>query len=284
MGFRVIDDRFKLFKHYVSIGFAALVQRGSRLQVLVRPCDSCIDILLGPCHFLQRLFPGGIWKLSSLASTRGPRTRSRWLDDFEVAPPSFGVPLCMIAVVLIALKVLALGYTVFNYAFLSNFCRYRFPFVRDWMCSSWDEVEKTRIEGFGADDTMCLAFQHVLDDASNYVSSELPIYLCRYMTNIRAFRANLPAQRSHQANKNSSSDASRNTSIKAPKPFDMPRNFMPTSLALSNTASSIRSGLFSKLLMLILASMSIYLQMSTAPSRRACFTQLLLICLSSGRN
>ena len=252
-----------------------MVQRGSRLQVLVRPCDSCIDILLGPCHFLQRLFPGGIWKLSSLASTRGPRTRSRWLDDFEVAPSSFGVPLCMIAVVLIALKVLALGYTVFNYAFLSNFCRYRLPFVRDWMCSSWDEVEKTRIEGFGADDTMCLAFQHVLDDASNYVSSELPFYLSRHKTNISAFRANLPAQRFYQAN---------NTSIKAPKPFDMPRNFMPTSLALSNTASSTRSGLFSKLLMLILASMGIYLQMSTAPSRRACFTQLLLLCLSSCRN
>ena len=151
-------------------------------------------------------------------------------------------------------NVLAFAYTIFNYAFLASFCRYKLPFIRDWMCSSWDQFERIEIEGFRADDAVYPALQPVLNDTNNFVSYELPFYLSRHETYIRAFRASLPGSTFSSSEEGILRTMLHGIHRSAPRSHSTCPGFMFTSLVLSNAPSLARSGIFSKFLMLILAS------------------------------
>ena len=99
-------------------------------------------------------------------------------------------PVCTFLAALLCLQLLAMAYTVTSTAFLSNFCQQDLPIIRNWICSSWDEVQRN-IHQSGSTN-LNSPFGNILHSEEKTMSYELPHHLACYQARVRSFRASLP--------------------------------------------------------------------------------------------
>ena len=110
-------------------------------------------------------------------------------------------PICIVLAKWLFLQDIAITYTITSNAFLSGFCQYRLPIMRDWMCSSWNEFANYR-DLASATTTKIInqSFDNILQNTKKTMLYKLLFFISRYQTTIRFFRVSLP--KSKYASKN----------------------------------------------------------------------------------
>ena len=105
--------------------------------------------------------------------------------------PLLYYPICAFFAGWAVLQLLAMWYTYFSTLFYNSFCPYRFPFVRNYVCSTWDQLQSTPIR-IPTMTNLDAPFENVLQTDGKTISYKLPYHLGCYQTKIRGFRASLP--------------------------------------------------------------------------------------------
>ncbi|KAI4264160.1 MAG: hypothetical protein L6R42_000724 [Xanthoria sp. 1 TBL-2021] len=98
-------------------------------------------------------------------------------------------PCFLFVAVLLCLQILAMAYTATSETFLSSFCRYRLPIVRDLICREQDLLFNNQVTPVM---NLNQPFNRILESKDKTISYELPHYLQRYETGVRKLRATLP--------------------------------------------------------------------------------------------
>ena len=98
----------------------------------------------------------------------------------------------MIFSFLIVFSFVALWYTVFNSVSLFSFCHYKLLYVRNWACSSWDQLQQAGIAGLIFHDRINSAVQHILEGNNTFVLNKLLHYLTVHKTNTRDLHVDPP--------------------------------------------------------------------------------------------
>ncbi|KAG7001481.1 hypothetical protein G7Y79_00031g065960 [Physcia stellaris] len=88
--------------------------------------------------------------------------------------------------------IMAIIYTAGTNVFLASFCQHRLPLVRNWACSSWDELQRHRHQNqsvAGLNDPL----DNILHSGDKSMSFKLPHQIAHYSSRARSLRARLPA-------------------------------------------------------------------------------------------
>lgn len=87
-------------------------------------------------------------------------------------------PIILFLVLWMCLQALAIGYTVTSTVFLSNFCEYKLPIIRNWVCSSWDQRQTIGLQELsGPTANLNHPFESVIKSSNTELSFRLPYYL-----------------------------------------------------------------------------------------------------------
>lgn len=100
-------------------------------------------------------------------------------------------PFCLLLAGWFFLQIMAIIYTAGTNVFLASFCQHRLPFVRNWACSSWDELQRHRHQSqsvAGLNDPL----DNILHSDDKSMSFKLPHQISHYQTRARSLRARLP--------------------------------------------------------------------------------------------
>ena len=98
--------------------------------------------------------------------------------------------LMLVGSFLLLVQIAALIYTPLYHSYMSSFCQWSLPFVRNWMCSSWDDVQFW--EGFMSERSIGAPLENILSDELSAITYGLPHGLVRWETIVRSYRAELP--------------------------------------------------------------------------------------------
>ena len=93
---------------------------------------------------------------------------------------------CTLLAVLLCLQLLALAYTIISTAFLFNFCQQDLSIIRNWICSSWDEVQRNSHSSASAN--LNSLFENILHSEKKTMAYELSHYIVCYQARVRSFR------------------------------------------------------------------------------------------------
>ena len=95
-------------------------------------------------------------------------------------------PMLVTVAFLILLQLLALGYTFLSRAYLNSFCTKSLPYVRDWMCSEWDQMQNKQMHDVQHPFTEPVVLMH-----GTHIPWELPLYMTMWEVSFRDIRVNL---------------------------------------------------------------------------------------------
>ena len=105
--------------------------------------------------------------------------------------PLLYYPTCAFFAGWAVLQLLAMWYTYFSTLFYNSFCPYHLPFVRNYVCSVWDELQSTPVRTVTTTN-LNAPFENVLQTDGKTIMYKLPHHLSSYQTTMRGFRASLP--------------------------------------------------------------------------------------------
>ena len=105
-------------------------------------------------------------------------------------------PVLVAVGVLIILQLLALGYTFVSQAYLNTFCTKNLPYIRDWMCSEWDQLQIDR--SIAANKT---PIEPMILMPGENIPWELPLYMTMWETSFRDIRINLEGSELQEGDK-----------------------------------------------------------------------------------
>ncbi|CAF9934318.1 MAG: hypothetical protein HETSPECPRED_009173 [Heterodermia speciosa] len=105
--------------------------------------------------------------------------------------PLLYYPTCAFFAGWAVLQLLAMWYTYFSTLFYNSFCSYHLPFVRNYVCSVWDELQSTPVRT-ATMTNLNAPFENVLQIDGKTISYKLSHHLSSYEITMRGFRASLP--------------------------------------------------------------------------------------------
>ena len=105
-------------------------------------------------------------------------------------------PMLVTVAFLILLQILALGYTFLSRAYLNSFCTKNLPYVRDWMCSEWDQMQNKQMLDVNHPFTKPVVLMH-----GTNIPWELPLYMTMWEVSFRDIRVNLKGSKLQESDK-----------------------------------------------------------------------------------
>ncbi len=105
-------------------------------------------------------------------------------------------PVLVTIAFLILSQILALGYTFLSRAYLNSFCTKNLSYVRDWMCSEWDQMQNKQMHDVNHPFTEPVVLMH-----GTNIPWELPLYMTMWEISFRDIRVNLEGAELQESDK-----------------------------------------------------------------------------------
>ena len=107
-----------------------------------------------------------------------------------IPKPLLSAAVLLVVIFLLVVHIAAIIYTPLHYSCMSY--PYQWKYVRDWMCSSWDNVQCYQGECVMSDRSIGAPLENILSNEMSLIVYGLPHQLVRLETMVRSYRAELP--------------------------------------------------------------------------------------------